>query len=155
MANKSFVHKHQLGSGQGQHQNTHCSQVMLCKYNTLIIESADGGQLASRRKLPSKSASGEAYDKMTQHEEGWRPQRLPFSQDGLWGKAPYLSEPSESSRAAPAQILSPVWFWDSFCHAMLLAAHLKENHVTGRGGGRLLINKSLPSCHQCGVHFVI
>lgn len=44
----------------------------LCYANIILLswESANGWQLASKRKLPSKSVSTEAYNKMTEHAEG-------------------------------------------------------------------------------------
>lgn len=140
MANKFFVHKHQLSSGQRQHPNTHCSRVMLCKYNTHIMRISKCLATGKQKKTPFQECFRGG---VKQNDIAWKGTKQ-GTLEGVPTETAFLSEAgsraqlntgfecetSEELGSSGSNPLSPVWFWDSFCHVMLLAAQLKENHVT-------------------------
>lgn len=110
----------------------------LCYANIILLswESANGWQLASKRKLPSKSASREAWNKNdTACRETKRrtpegvPTELPFS--GADFGSELSSEGNFTAKQGTVRFKSPITCLvvRFFLSSMLLAAQLKGNRV--------------------------
>lgn len=162
MANKSFVHKHQLGSGQRQHPNAHCSQVMLCKYsyheNQQTVGNWQGKESSLPRVLQGKHKT--KWQSMKRDKAGntrGSAQRDRFSLLRRPQAEPKTGLGSQiSERSREAQLQSP---YTCLVSRILLPFNVISCSVKREQCymvGREAVNyKSLSSCHQCGMPLVI